>query len=230
MILIVKDVINIEVGYNYDITRNIIYVRDKQGNDLPRADTETKGAYTLTTNLDVNTLGTYDVKLVAIDSEGNREEDDWKINVEEPVAGYEVWKSGDAYTQIYTYLTSSMGMNKAQACGVLANMIRESGLNPNADNGIGYYGLCQWGGGRLDNLWAWCGENGLDASTIEGQIKFFGMELPSRYPNTYNQLMACPDTEEGAYSAGYIIGRGYEVAGEDYANQGGYRAQELYRR
>ena len=56
------------------------------------------------------------------------------------------------------------------------------------------------------------------------------MELPSRYPNTYNQLMACPDTEEGAYSAGYIIGRGYEVAGEDYANQGGYRAQELYRR
>lgn len=135
---------------------------------------------------------------------------------------------GDAFNQIYSFLTGNMGMNKAQAVGVLANMKRESNYQPTADNGIGYYGLCQWGGGRLENLKNWCDSNGYDYTTIDGQLHFLQMEIQSTYPNTYSQLMACEDTSDGAYMAGYIFGKGYEVAGETLSDAGGKDAQALY--
>lgn len=42
------------------------------------------------------------------------------------------------------------GYSQQAACGVLGNIQQESSFNPNA--GSNYYGLCQWGGGRLANL------------------------------------------------------------------------------
>ena len=136
--------------------------------------------------------------------------------------------SSDPKGQIYSFLTGSMGLNRAQACGVLANMHRESRFNSTADNGLGYYGLCQWGGERKDNLFKWCGENGYDPETIDGQLHFLQYEMPLYYPNTTAQLRACPDDEEGARRACWIFAIGYEVAGETYAEMSMDKAAEYF--
>lgn len=39
-----------------------------------------------------------------------------------------------------------------QIKGILANLYVESHFNPSAKNGLGYYGIMQWGGGRKQNL------------------------------------------------------------------------------
>jgi hypothetical protein len=121
-----------------------------------------------------------------------------------------------------------MGLSKAQACGVLANMHRESRFNSTADNGLGYYGLCQWGGERKDNLFKWCENNGYDATTIDGQLHFLQYEMPLYYPNTTAQLRACPNDEEGARRACWIFAIGYEVAGEYYAEMSMDKAAEYF--
>lgn len=43
-------------------------------------------------------------------------------------------------TEIFEYLTGTMNLNQAAACGILANIQYESGFNPNAlgDNGTSY--------------------------------------------------------------------------------------------
>ena len=136
--------------------------------------------------------------------------------------------SADPKSQIYNFLTGSMGLSKAQACGVMANMHRESRFNSTSDNGLGYYGLCQWGGERKDNLFKWCDENGYDATTIDGQLHFLQYEMPLYYPNTTAQLRACPDDEEGARRACWIFAIGYEVAGEHYAEMSMDKAAEYF--
>lgn len=47
-------------------------------------------------------------------------------------------------TTIYNYAVNNMGLNVAAACGILANIYKESSFNPNAlgDNGTSY-GICQ---------------------------------------------------------------------------------------
>ena len=46
---------------------------------------------------------------------------------------------------IYYFLKNEMGMNDAAACGVVANIERESSFRPDlyGDNGTSY-GICQW--------------------------------------------------------------------------------------
>ena len=136
--------------------------------------------------------------------------------------------SSDPKGQIYSFLTGTMGFNKAQACGILANMHRESRFNSTADNGIGYYGLCQWGGERKDNLFSWCKENGYDPTTIDGQLHFLQYEMPLFYPNTTAQFKACPNDEEGARKASWIFAIGYEVAGDYYAEMSMDKAAEYF--
>ena len=225
------------------VGQNIIYVRDDVDGDLTYAEELKPGTYTVKTNFTNKNVGEYTVIIDAMDRAGNTDHDDFVIQVLElpptpaptptPTpsqqnSGGIVPDSSDPYNQIYTFLTGSMGMNRAQAIGVMANLIRESGLQPTADNGIGYYGLCQWGGGRQENLKNWCTENGYDYNTIDGQLHFMQMEIVSSYPNTYSQLMACEDNSDGAYWAGYIFGKGYEVAGEYYSELGANRAREMY--
>ena len=68
-------------------------------------------------------------------------------------------------TAIYNYVINTMGLNNAAACGILANIYKESSFNPHAlgDSGTSY-GICQWHGSRWDRLKTYCSNNGLDST------------------------------------------------------------------
>lgn len=72
-------------------------------------------------------------------------------------------------------LLSNGGLKPVQVNAVIANLQRESTLNPNADNGAGNQGLAQWGGSRLANLKNTCGGLG----TTSCQINFLLSEMKS---------------------------------------------------
>ncbi len=107
---------------------------------------------------------------------------------------------------IYNFLIDEMGLNSAAACGVLANIEKESDFNPNlyGDSGSSY-GICQWHNGRFDNLKKFCNQNGYSWNTLEGQLYFLKYELETQKSTTGYILdkLDVPNTAEGAYTAGY---------------------------
>ena len=108
----------------------------------------------------------------------------------------------------YMFLTREMGLNTAAASGILANIRRESSFNP--DSGSSYYGLCQWGGGRLTNLRSFCSSNGYSASSLEGQLRFLAHELEQSYSSVLSYLQGVDNSAQGAYDAGYHFCYNYE--------------------
>ena len=108
----------------------------------------------------------------------------------------------------YLFLTREMGLNSAAACGVLSNIRSESSFNPNC--GGSYYGLCQWGGGRLTALKKFCSDNGYDYTTVEGQMRYLAYELKNSYPSVLKALQAVSNSPEGAYQAAYTFCYDYE--------------------
>ena len=108
----------------------------------------------------------------------------------------------------YMFLTREMGLNTAAASGILANIYRESSFNP--DSGSSYYGLCQWGGGRLTNLRSFCSSNGYSASSLEGQLRFLAHELEQSYSSVLSYLQGVDNSAQGAYDAGYHFCYNYE--------------------
>ncbi|MBQ9327431.1 MAG: RluA family pseudouridine synthase [Solobacterium sp.] len=216
----------------------LVSVRDETDGDLSYAEGLTPGSYTVISDVDSDTPGSYTVTVIAVDTAGNRTEKTVSVIVKEaptpePVPSSSptvssVPNSSNPKEQIYNFLVNNIGLNRAQACGVLSNMHRESRFNSTADNGVGYYGLCQWGGDRLASLKSWCGENGYDYTTIDGQLHFLQWEMPLYYPNTTSQLRACPNDEEGARKASWIFAIGYEVAGEEFANMSMDKAAEYF--
>jgi len=102
----------------------------------------------------------------------------------------------------YLFFTKEMGLNTAAACGIMANIRKESNFIP--DIGTSYYGLVQWGGGRRTNLQTYCSNNGYDYKTLEGQLNFLAYELEQGYSNTVlKTLKTVSNTPQGAYEAGY---------------------------
>ena len=91
---------------------------------------------------------------------------------------------------IYDYLTKTMKLNSAAACGVLANLEKESSFNPKSSykesGGFISYGICQWNRGRLDNLKSYCSKNKYDYTTLNGQLHFLEYELKNSYKSVYN--------------------------------------------
>lgn len=79
-------------------------------------------------------------------------------------------ENGDIASQL-----SASGLGGVQVDAIIANLRRESTLNPNANNGVGNEGLAQWGGGRLNSLKATCG--GLGSASC--QINFMISEMKS---------------------------------------------------
>ncbi len=127
--------------------------------------------------------------------------------------------------QIYTFLTSNMHLNNAAACGVLANIEKESNFNPTAmeygytwNTGAGY-GICQWTNyprtaktGRRTNLVNYCGNNGYNYKTLTGQLYFLKHELETSYKSSVlAPLRNVPNTAQGAYQAGYKWCYSFEV-------------------
>ena len=108
---------------------------------------------------------------------------------------------------IFDFLVDEMGLNSAAACGVLANIEKESNFNPNlyGDSGSSY-GICQWHNGRFENLKSFCDKNGYSWKTLEGQLEFLKHELSTNKTDTgkiLDRLASVENTAEGAYQAGY---------------------------
>lgn len=125
-------------------------------------------------------------------------------------------------TAIYNYAVNTMGLNTAAACGILANIQKESGFNPHAlgDSGTSY-GICQWHNSRWDRLKAYCTSNHLDSTTIEGQLRYLEYELKNFYSSVWNRLKSVKNTAEGAYDAAAYWCAVFEVpAGYGYWSNG----------
>ena len=222
--------VSLSEGDSFSAGSLIGSVKDDIDGDLPYTESLVPGSYTVISDVDSSKTGEYSVLVKAIDKAGNQSEVSAAVTVNpkptpSPVT---VSSGGSAKDTIYNFLVSAMGFNRAQACGVLSNMHRESRFSPTADNGLGYYGLCQWGNERKDSLISWCEENDYDYTTLDGQLHFLQYEMPLYYPNTTAQLRACPNTEEGARKASWIFAIGYEVAGETYAEMSQDKAAEYF--
>ena len=113
---------------------------------------------------------------------------------------------------IFSFLTGEMGLNRAAAMGVMANIYYESGYKAVIDGDGGTsYGICQWHAGRKTNLINWCGDNGLDYNTLEGQLQFLKYELPTRYPSVDKYIRQVENTADGAYDAAYYFCFNFEA-------------------
>ncbi len=111
-------------------------------------------------------------------------------------------------TKVYSFLTREIGFNSAAACGIMANIERESNFKPNIvardSNGLYSGGLCMWNGSRFTNLKNYCNKNGYDYLSIEGQMHYLQYELQtSGYKHIYNYLMNVSNSSSGAYNAAY---------------------------
>lgn len=127
---------------------------------------------------------------------------------------------------IFNFLTNDMGLNTAAACGVLANIEKESIFrNDVLEYGYtwasgGGYGICQWTNsprtsstGRRTNLVNWCNNNGYDYTSLNGQLHYLQYELNTSY--YYNlvtkKLINASNDASGAYTAGYYWCYYFEV-------------------
>jgi len=112
---------------------------------------------------------------------------------------------------IYMFLVREMGLNTAVACGILANVEKECNFRVTAASSDGGYGICQWTGVRNTRLKNWCGENGFDYATLEGQLWYLKYELETHHPKTLRYLKGVENTPAGAYDAGHYFCYNFEV-------------------
>ena len=227
-IWIYQDYFTITVGANYRLTMNVMSVTDDVDGALPWSDVEAPGTYTIVSSFDINTPDEYDVQLIAIDKAGNRSTDEWVVNVVSPAGENTGGDPASNSDQIYNYLTGNMGLNRAAAIGIMANIKRESSYRPDVYNGSSNYGLCQWGGARYRRLMEFCNNNGLDYRTVDGQVHYIEYELNNFYTGVLSQLQSVEDSKDGAYNAGYIFAEQYEGAGPGYPEQAGESAKSMY--
>ncbi len=128
---------------------------------------------------------------------------------------------------IFEFLTNDMELNEAAACGVLANIEKESGFDcDNTERGYTWeegagYGICQWTNyprtsesGRRTQLIDWCNENGFDYKSLSGQLNFLKYELENDSTFTEDvteKLKEVSNDAQGAYEAGYCWCYSFEV-------------------
>lgn len=115
--------------------------------------------------------------------------------------------------RITAFLRDEMGLNDAAVAAILANMDRESGFDPLAvDPDRMFFGLCQWSRSRWIDCYYFCEENGLDRTSLDGQLAFFQHELESEYPDLLNYVLRwAENSEEGALEAQLYFCQGYEA-------------------
>ncbi len=141
----------------------------------------------------------------------------------------------DNETQIYEFLTETMKLNTAAACGILGNLHVETGgtfsptsYNPNDSGGTKSYGICQWNNGagagdRYGKLFAWCKANGYNAASLEAQLLYMQYELESTPYYRLSDLRAVANTKEGAYEASQLWAIYFEgCSSAGYALRGRY--------
>ena len=115
---------------------------------------------------------------------------------------------------VFEYLTNTMGLNTAAACGAMANLEKESNFNPHAEyqekDGSISYGLCQWNGVRRTALENYCSAHGYDSTTLNGQLHYMLYELETSESSAYGSFRNVENTADGAYTAGYNWASKYE--------------------
>lgn len=97
-----------------------------------------------------------------------------------------------------------LGLNLAGTLGAAANVGCESNFKTGAigDSGTSY-GICQWHAGRYTNLKNWCAANGLDYTTLDGQLWYMKHELETSYSAVLSYIRSVANTADGAYNAAY---------------------------
>lgn len=131
-------------------------------------------------------------------------------------------------TAIYNFLIDELDCNFATALGILANIERESSFNPKAGASDGYYGICQWGGSRLEDLKNYCAEQEYAYNSLEGQLHFLKHELYGTESRAWSKMQDIEDTAEGAYLAGYNWARYFERCAPVYYEVSAKRARDVY--
>ena len=134
---------------------------------------------------------------------------------------------------IYRFLTAEMGLNRAAAMGVLANIYYESNYKPTivGDSGTSY-GICQWHLGRKTNLINYCKQNDLDYHSLEGQLRFLQYELSTSFPAVLKYLKSVENTAEGAYDAAYYFCFNFEAPAartSQSTKRGNYAKNKLFK-
>ena len=135
------------------------------------------------------------------------------------VGGFRPGKSMGNEYQCFAFFVSTMGLNNAAACGILANIEKESSFNPKSNylekDGYYSYGICQWHKGRYDigdnGLVSWCKRNDLDYTSLIGQLSYLRHELENGYIDVLNKLSSVTNDSQGAYDAGYYWCYHFEV-------------------
>ena len=97
--------------------------------------------------------------------------------------------------QMFSYLTSSVGLKDYQAAGILGNAMRESGYRTNAPEG-GFQGMFQWDASRWDRLSRWANASGLDPMDSGTQLQYALVEAKER--GTLDRIKAAKTPEEAA--------------------------------
>ena len=95
-------------------------------------------------------------------------------------------------------------LNAVQAAAVLGNLQSESGFNPNLDNGLGYHGLAQWGGGRWDAI--------PSPKGFKEQVEYLLEEMDNDYYGPALSEFWESSTPDDLAKATFAFVRNYEVA------------------
>ena len=121
-------------------------------------------------------------------------------------------------TEVYKYLTDSLGFNSAAACGIMANIEHESGFNPTRvirdSNGLPSGGLCMWNGSRFRSLQNYCNSKGYNYLSVAGQLSYLKHELQNNsFVHIYKHLKNVPNTSSGASDAAHYWCYYFEIPG-----------------
>ena len=142
-----------------------------------------------------------------------------------------IMSSNENCRAAYEYLTKTMGLSHAAACGILANIQYESSFDPHClgDNGTSY-GICQWHAERYTDLKNWCNNHGYDYTTLEGQLHYLEHDLKALHSGIYNHIKSVENSSDGAYDAGYHWCVYFEIPADKYnkAIERGTAAQNYY--
>lgn len=112
----------------------------------------------------------------------------------------------------FMFAVKVMGYNPAAAAGLLSNISAESGFRPNASGDSGRsYGICQWFSGRKTRLINYCGNRGLDYTTLYAQLCFLKYELETYYPSVHRYMKNVENSADGAYDAAYYFCFNFEA-------------------
>ncbi len=118
----------------------------------------------------------------------------------------------------YDYLQKKYGYTRAQAAGVVGNIMQESTFMTNARNkgdgrdGSDSVGIGQWNGDRGRSMLNYAKSNNLDPNSLDTQLDFLHHELQTSEKGAYNRLMNADNVQDAtAAMIGYERPRGYSV-------------------